>query len=121
MIVEEEMKILEEINKAIIIKGELLYSYEIKEILDQFIVKEDEDPLVTKCRNLAIEKGLPLYFIYHEKTGIFEVYITETKELFERRHCYKPISNYEFNQIATEYLDDYSEYLEFIQKKGDSE
>ena len=39
MIVEEEMKILEKINKEIIQKGRLLYSYEIKEILDQFIVE----------------------------------------------------------------------------------
>lgn len=43
MKVEEEMKILEEINKEIIIKGRLLYSYEIKEILDRFIVKYDYD------------------------------------------------------------------------------
>lgn len=39
MTVEDEMKILEEINKEIITKGRLLYSYEIKEILDRFIVK----------------------------------------------------------------------------------
>lgn len=39
MTVEDEMKILEEINKEIITKSRLLYSYEIKEILDRFIVK----------------------------------------------------------------------------------
>lgn len=42
MVVEEEMKILEEINKAIIIKGDLLYSYEIKEILDKFLAIGEE-------------------------------------------------------------------------------
>lgn len=34
---EEEMKILEEINKESIKQGRLLYCYEIKEILDRFI------------------------------------------------------------------------------------
>lgn len=48
MTVEDEMKILEEINKEIIKKGRLLYSYEIKEILDQFIVKYDNAPTVEK-------------------------------------------------------------------------
>lgn len=46
MTVEEEMKILEEINKEIIKKGRLLYSYEIKEILDRFIIKYDNTPAV---------------------------------------------------------------------------
>lgn len=46
MTVEDEMKILEEINKEIIKKGRLLYSYEIKEILDRFIVKYENVPLV---------------------------------------------------------------------------
>lgn len=41
MTAEEEMTILEKINKEIILKGRLLYSYEIKEILDRFIVKND--------------------------------------------------------------------------------
>lgn len=43
MTVEDEMKIMEEIHKEIIKKGRLLYSYEIKEVLDQFIVKENEE------------------------------------------------------------------------------
>lgn len=43
---EEEMKILEEINKESIKHGRLLYCYEIKEILDRFITDTecmDED------------------------------------------------------------------------------
>ena len=52
MTVEDEMKILEEINKEIIKKGRLLYSYEIKEILDQFIVKYDNAPAVEVATNL---------------------------------------------------------------------
>lgn len=40
MTVEDEMKIMEEINKESITKGRLLYSYEIKEILDRFVNNE---------------------------------------------------------------------------------
>lgn len=72
-------------------------------------VEEIEKPFITECRTTAIEKNLPLYFVYYEETGIFEVYITETKELFEKRHCSKHLSNYEFNEIVTHYLDDYSD------------
>lgn len=42
MTFEEEIKILEEINKEIIKKGRLLYSYEFRGILNKFIVKNDE-------------------------------------------------------------------------------
>ena len=67
--------------------------------------------IVTECRKASIKKGLPLYFIYYEETGIFEAYITKTKELFEKRHCSKNLSKYEFENLARQYLDDYSEYL----------
>ena len=69
-----------------------------------------EKPFITECRDTAIKKNLPLYFVYYEKTGVFEVYVTETKELFEKRHCSKHLSNYEFNEIVTQYLDDYSDW-----------
>ena len=73
-------------------------------------VEEIEKPFITECRNTAIEKNLPLYFVYYEETGVFEVYKTDTKELFEKRHCAKHLSAYEFQEIATHYLDDYSEW-----------
>lgn len=43
MTVEEEKKIIEEISKEIIKRRRLLYSYEIKGILDRFIVDTDGD------------------------------------------------------------------------------
>lgn len=55
MVVEEEMKILEEINKAIIIKGDLLYSYEIKEILDKFLEGEEHSCKTCRYRLFAFE------------------------------------------------------------------
>lgn len=73
-------------------------------------VEELEKPYITACRNTAIEKNLPLYFVYYGETGIFEVYITETKELFEKRHCAKHLQNYEFQEIVTNYLDSYSDW-----------
>ena len=58
MTVEEEMKILEEINKEIIKKGRLLYNYEIKEVLDRFIVKHDNAPTVDiPCNQIIWEQG----------------------------------------------------------------
>lgn len=45
MTAEEEMQILEKISREVIAKKRLLYSYEIKEILDQFIVKGEWIPL----------------------------------------------------------------------------
>lgn len=42
MTVEEQMKIIEEIDRESIKNGRLLYNYEIKEVLDRFIVANDE-------------------------------------------------------------------------------
>ena len=73
-------------------------------------VEETEKPFIVECRDKAIKENLPLYFVYYEETGVFDVYITETKELFERRHCSKHISNYDFKMIVNHYLDDYSDW-----------
>lgn len=73
-------------------------------------VEEIEKPFITECRNAAIENGLPLYFVYYEETGIVEIYITETKELFEKRHCPKHLPNYKFKEIAIDYLDWYFDW-----------
>lgn len=73
-------------------------------------VEETEKPFIVKCRDKAIKENLPLYFVYYEETGVFEVYITATKELFEKRHCSKHLLNYEFEDIAIRYLDDYSDW-----------
>ena len=71
---------------------------------------KEEKSYITECRNTAIEKNLPLYFVYHEESGILEVYETETKELFEKRHCAKRLSGYEFKNIVDFYLDNYSDW-----------
>ena len=42
MTVEEETRILKEINRVTTTKGRLLYSYEINGILDQFIIKPED-------------------------------------------------------------------------------
>lgn len=92
-----------------------------EEIIDNApTVEETEKPFITECRDAAIEKNLPLYFVYYEETGVFEVYITATKELFEKRHCSKRLSNAEFGDIATRYLDEYSDwrYEERLQDSG---
>lgn len=67
-------------------------------------------PFITACRDMAIEEGLPLYFIYYTETGVLEVYVTETEELFEKRHCPKHLAKYEFESIATNYLDNYLDW-----------
>lgn len=72
---------------------------------------EEENFVITECRKAAIEENLPLYFIYYEETGIFEVYVTKTKELFEKRHCVKHLSDDRFRNLARQYLDDYSEMI----------
>lgn len=72
-------------------------------------VKEMEKPFITECKNTAIAENLPLYFVYYEETGVLEVYVTKTNELFEKRHCSKHLSNYEFKEIVTQYLDWYNE------------
>jgi len=74
-------------------------------------VEEMEPPFITECRNSAIERNLPLYFVYYEETGVFEAYVTKTKELFEKRHCVKHLQNYEFHNLAMQYLDDYSDWI----------
>ena len=73
-------------------------------------IEEMEKPFITECRDIAIKANLPLYFVYYEETGVFEVYITATQELFEKRHCSKYLSNAEFAAIATRYLDEYSDW-----------
>lgn len=57
MTVEEEMKIMEEINKESIKKCRLLYSYEIKEILDRFIIADGKRPRsYTVCKGEIINE-----------------------------------------------------------------
>lgn len=73
-------------------------------------LRETEDSFITECRNAAIKYNLPLYFIYHKETGVFEVYETKTKELFEKRHCLKRLKDYEFDNLVFQYLDDYSDW-----------
>lgn len=83
----------------------------VSDIIDEIdnapTVEETEEPFITETRDIAIMENLPLYFVYYEVTGVLEVFITETKELFEKRHCSKHLSNYEFNKIVTDYLDWY--------------
>lgn len=58
---KEEIKIIEEISKEIIKRGRLLYSYEIKEILDRFITETNEDtwtPITEGQPKLANESYL---------------------------------------------------------------
>lgn len=73
-------------------------------------VAEIEEPLFAVCRGTAIEQNLPLYFVYYEETGILEVYLTKTNELFEKRRCSKHLSNYQFKEIVTKYLDWYPDW-----------
>lgn len=72
--------------------------------------EEIEKSFINECRDTAVKENLPLYFIYYEETGVFEVYMTETRELFEKRHCAKHLSNDEFRDIVTSYLDWYSDW-----------
>lgn len=92
------------------VNGRLTYVLTAEEIDNAPTVEETEKPFIVECRDKAIKENLPLYFVYYEETGVFDVYITETKELFERRHCSKHISNYEFKMIVSHYLDDYSDW-----------
>ena len=71
-------------------------------------VEEKENSFITECRNTAIKENLPLYFVYYEEIGVLEVYVTETKELFEKRHCAKHLPNYKFKEAVMSYLDWYS-------------
>ena len=86
------------------------YHYRCGLIDDMPTAEEIEEPFITSVRNEAIEKNIPLYFFYNEETGAFEVYITETKELFEKLHCSKHLSDSEFMRIVNHYLDVYSDW-----------
>lgn len=62
MTAKEETQIIEKISREVIAKKRLLYSYEIKEILDQFIVKgewieKEETPASVSyyCSNCKME------------------------------------------------------------------
>jgi hypothetical protein len=79
-------------------------SYWLDTIKNAPAIEEMEKPFITECRDIAIKANLPLYFVYYEETGVFEVYITATQELFEKRHCSKYLSKAEFADIATRYL-----------------
>jgi predicted RNA-binding Zn-ribbon protein involved in translation (DUF1610 family) len=85
----------------------LLYPFEFSYCPDCGALMKD---IITECRDTAVKENLPLYFIYYEETGVFEVYITETGELFEKRHCSKHLPNYEFKEIVTNYLDSYLDW-----------
>ncbi len=78
--------------------------------------RSEEKPFITECRNASIEQNLPLYFVYYEETGILEVYVTETKELFEKRHCSKHLPDYKFKEIVINYLDWYSDWKAGIEE-----
>lgn len=80
-------------------------SYWLNVIKNVPTIEETEKPFIAECRDTALKMNLPLYFVYYEETGILEVYVTETKELFEKRHCSKHMSNYEFKELVTRYLD----------------
>ena len=95
-------------------------SYWLDTIKNAPTVEEMEEPFITECRDYAIENNLPLYFIYYEETGIFEVYTTATNELFEKWHCSKHLSDYEFKEIVTHYLKNYPA-LVFKVKEHDNE
>ncbi len=105
----------EALKKAFKIE-ELYWGKRIIDIIDNALtVEEIEKPFITECRNASMEKGLPLYFVYYEETGVLEIYKTDTKELFEKLHCVKHMSAYEFQQLAFRYLDEYSDW------RGDAE
>lgn len=91
--------------------GDLLDRERVLDEIDNApTVEEIEKPHHSECRNRAIKENLPLYFVYYEKTGVFEVYKTDTEELFEKRHCVKYMPAYEFQQLAIRYLDEYSDW-----------
>lgn len=108
------MKLLIDIDEYVLkhIKAHDILLSEINGVCESIadgIPVADEDPIVTECRNTAAEKDLPLYFIYHEETGIIEIYITATGQLFEQRHTSKHLSAYEFKQLAENYINAYHE------------
>lgn len=82
-------------------------SYWLNIIRNAPIAEEKEEPFIAECRKASLEMNLPLYFIYYEETGILDIYTTETKELFEKRHVPKHLPDYKFKEIVSEYLDYY--------------
>lgn len=74
------------------------------------VAEEMEKPFITECRDTAIKENLPLYFVYYEEIGVLEVYVTETKELFEKRRCSKHLPDYKFKEAVIKYLDWYSDW-----------
>jgi hypothetical protein len=85
-------------------------SYWLNTIKNAPASEEIEEPFITECRDTAIKKNLPLYFVYYEEAGILEVYVTETKELFEKRRCSKHLPDYKFKDAVINYLDWYSDW-----------
>lgn len=81
----------------------------LQQAIDVILDENKEKPFMVQCRNEAIQKNLPLYFIYYEKTGVFEVYVTKTKELYEKRHTRKFLTDYEFRKLVDSYLSSYAE------------
>lgn len=114
MTIKEAIKQLEWVKKRI---SKITYSPESFEALNIAIKALEantniEEPFITECRELAVNKNLPLYFVYYEETGIFEVYITNTKEMFEKRRCSKHLSKREFEDAVNAYLDWYLKWKE---------
>ena len=89
------------------------------EVLEDRAKGKIEEPFITECRELAINKDLPLYFVYYEKIGILEVYVTKTKELFEKRHCSKHLLKSEFEDTVNAYLDWYLNKYEEADMRGE--
>lgn len=101
----------DEVYNFTIQRGHLPYGVNIAgNIIDGEVVEEIEKPFITECREDAIKDNLPLYFVYYEEIGVFEVYVTETRELFEKKRCYKHLPNYAFNNMVNNYLEWYSDW-----------
>lgn len=79
-------------------------------IIENALSRRNKKPFITECREASIKQNLPLFFIYYEETGVFEVYVTETEELFEKRRCSKHLENHEFLNLVHQYLDAYSDW-----------
>ncbi len=108
------MKLTIDIDEKVLehIKTQELLLSEIDVVCESIangIPVESEKPFITKCRDTAIEKGLPMYFVYYEETGVIDIYITATNQLFEKRHTSKHLLDYEFKQLAESYINAYYE------------
>ena len=106
LIIDIDENLYKEVQNEV--KGEICVSSLWRAIADGTPV-ECEKPFITKCRDTAIEKGLPLYFVYYEETGVIDIYITATDQLFEKRHTSKHLLDYEFRQLAESYINAYYE------------